>query len=258
MDESAYKIKTENFEGPLDLLLSLIEKRKLHISDVSLSQVTDDYINYIKMHLSGDLPNITSFIAIASTLVLVKSKILIGAKFETDDEAMQVTKILESRLLLLESLRKGVGNYKKKIISPYVDFLKRRPIILNTFTPTESINAQNLFLIVGTILGSLKENNQKLQKVEVVRIMTLDEMINKISKVFNEINSEISFNKLTKSIETSDMTFKEKKFSVIVSFLAVLELMHGGLIDLEQESNYGQIICNPLDTFEKINEKFKR
>src|SRR3989344_9116880 len=72
-----FHVKTEVFEGPLDLLLSLIEKHKLHINDVSLSKVTDDYISYVNAQVDFPMGQAADFILVASTLVLIKSKSLL-------------------------------------------------------------------------------------------------------------------------------------------------------------------------------------
>ena len=82
----SFKVKTSSFEGPLDLLLDLIEKRKLFINDVSLAKVTDDFIAHIKQF--DDLPMAESahFILIASTLLLIKSKSLLQELNLTEEE----------------------------------------------------------------------------------------------------------------------------------------------------------------------------
>ena len=74
MESEDFKIKTTGFEGPFGLLLNLIEKRKLFINDVSLSAVTEDYLSY--MNKLGGLPpsEVSSFVLVASTLLLIKSK----------------------------------------------------------------------------------------------------------------------------------------------------------------------------------------
>ena len=74
MSADKYHVKTDAFQGPLDLLLNLIEKRKLHINDVSLGQVADDYIFYTKQLDKFPISETANFILIASTLVLIKSR----------------------------------------------------------------------------------------------------------------------------------------------------------------------------------------
>jgi len=75
-----FHLKTEKFEGPLDLLLHLIEEKKLHISEVSLAQVTDDYIAYLSSQKDISKKNMADFLIIASTLMFIKSGFLRSMK----------------------------------------------------------------------------------------------------------------------------------------------------------------------------------
>ncbi len=86
MDTLGYKVKTHVFEGPLDLLLDLVEKRKLFVNDVSLAEVTDDFIKYIETHEEFPIGESAEFIVIASTLMLVKSRSLLPMLALTEDE----------------------------------------------------------------------------------------------------------------------------------------------------------------------------
>ena len=83
---AVYRIKTDEFEGPLDLLLTLIEKRKFFINDISLSKVADDYLDYIRSQDNLLVKDTTHFLLIASTLVLIKSKSLLPSFTLTEDE----------------------------------------------------------------------------------------------------------------------------------------------------------------------------
>jgi segregation and condensation protein A len=250
MDESIYQVKTDKFEGPLDVLLSLIEKKKMHISDVSLSSVTDDYINYIQGNMGNNLPNVTLFLSIAATLVYMKSKMLLDDGATNDDEMNVAGHNLEERLRLLESLRSGANKYNLNIVSPYVGLSKKRPINTISFLPHESINKDNLFEIANVLVSELPEEKVNLPKVSVMRVMNLEEMIHKITNKLQSINGAVSFSKLSQLAEFDGMEYREKKVSVIISFLAVLELTRGGLLNLEQSVNYGDIICEPMNNVE--------
>ena len=102
---TGFKIKTEVFEGPLDLLLSLVEKRKLFISDISLSKVTDEYIQHISDLPAYSMDDRAQFIVIASTLLLIKAKSLLPNMPLTEDEKGSIED-LESRLRELEVMRR--------------------------------------------------------------------------------------------------------------------------------------------------------
>jgi len=248
MDETIYQVKTEKFEGPLDVLLSLVEKRKLHISDISLAEVTDEYVDYVKDHIGQDLPNVTLFLSIAATLVLLKSKMLLDGSSIEDEEVNSAKNNLEERLRLLEMLRNGSNSYLNSKPSPYLEFLKRKNINTVSFIPHADVNIENLLNIANEVINKLPKEKEKLPKIQILRVMTLEEMIGKITNNLKSLKQSTSFNSLAQSVHFKDMTPKEIKVSVIVSFLAVLELVRGGLMDAEQTSNYGDIICEPINT----------
>src|SRR3989338_7017919 len=100
--DSEYYVKTHIFEGPLDTLLSLVEKRKLFISDISLAQVADDYIAYIKSLEDFPIADSAHFILIASTLVLIKSKSLLPTLTLSEEEEHNI-----------EDLEKRLAEYQK-------------------------------------------------------------------------------------------------------------------------------------------------
>src|SRR3990167_9179602 len=100
----SFKIKTDIFEGPLDLLLSLIEKRKLLINEISLSKVADDFIGYLKTHESFPIAKTAHFILVASTLLLIKSKSLLPSLELTEEESASIED-LELRLRIFRKFK---------------------------------------------------------------------------------------------------------------------------------------------------------
>src|SRR3989344_4122925 len=101
----SFTVKQEHFEGPLELLLDLIEKRKLFVSDVSLAKVADDYISYVKNLSEFPVADSAHFVLIASTLLLIKSKSLLPNLDLTTEEQVSIED-LEHRLRLYERMRK--------------------------------------------------------------------------------------------------------------------------------------------------------
>src|ERR1035437_6794426 len=97
MLDNSFKIKTEIFEGPLDLLLSLIEKRKLLINDIALSKVADDYIMYLQNQENFPMKDTADFLVIASTLLLIKSRSLLPGMEISEEEQYDINE-LEARL----------------------------------------------------------------------------------------------------------------------------------------------------------------
>src|SRR3989344_4796688 len=107
-----YTVKTTVFEGPLDLLLELVTKRKLFVNDVSLSEVTDDFILYLEKHDEFPIGESAEFIVVASTLMLIKSRSLLPM-IELSDEEEESIHDLENRLALyarVKTLAVGLKN----------------------------------------------------------------------------------------------------------------------------------------------------
>ena len=112
MDTTNYNVKTDVFEGPLDVLLSMIEKRKLSISDISLAKVADDYVEYVRSQTDFPLSDSASFILIASTLVLIKSKSLLPTLSLSEEEEKNIDD-LEARLTLHQEYKQKAEVLKK-------------------------------------------------------------------------------------------------------------------------------------------------
>jgi len=108
LETNKYAIKIENFEGPIDLLLHLIDKNKMNICDVKLSEITDQYIEYIKKMEEMNLEITSEFLVMASTLIYIKSKSILPKNVEEEEE------ISEEELLhrIIEYKKYKEGKYK--------------------------------------------------------------------------------------------------------------------------------------------------
>lgn len=246
MEKDNYQIKVSGFEGPLGLLLSLVEKRKLFINDVSLSLVTEDYLQYINK--LGGLPSseISNFVLVASTLLLIKSKSLLPNLDLTSEEEGDI-KQLEERLRLYEIFTKlGVkikSSFGKKIIfAP----LERKNAIL-VFLPDSQITRESMMTFAR---GALDGMPQKvfLPNVEVKTVVSIEEMIDKLTE---RIKDSLKMNFKDFHGHSGKATTREEKVVVIVGFLAMLELVRQGMIDAMQESDGGDILL------EKIEENYE-
>src|SRR3989344_5285924 len=180
MENYSYTIKTTAFEGPFGLLLEMVEKRKLHINDVSLAAVTEDYLNH--MNKLGGLHHseIASFVMVASTLILIKSKSLLPNLALTDQEEGDI-KNLEERLRLYELFTKlGIqvkSNFGEKIIfAP----LERKNDVL-VFLPDEQITKESMMGFTKNVLGGMPKKTF-LPEVEVRKVISIEEMIGNLTE----------------------------------------------------------------------------
>ncbi|MFA6511369.1 MAG: ScpA family protein [Candidatus Paceibacterota bacterium] len=235
METDNFQIKTTNFEGPFGLLLNLIEKRKLHISDVSLAQVTEDYLAYMNK-LGGLSPaEVSSFILVASTLLLIKSKSLLPNLDLTLEEEGDIRN-LEERLRLYEIFTKLSGNIKKDFGKKIIFAPLERKNDFLVFLPDEQITQESMMTFVRGALGAMPKK-VFLPEVEVRTVISIEEMIDKLTERIQN-SMKMNFKELAppgRGEPGSPMT-KEERVVVIVGFLAMLELVRQGIINAVQEN----------------------
>jgi segregation and condensation protein A len=228
-----FKVKVGQFEGPLEFLLELIEKRKLHISDVSLSQVADEFINYVQSFGKFPIADSADFILVASTLLLIKSKSLLPNLSLTEEEQGSI-----------EDLEKRLADYKKykelavgieKLFGNFLYFAKEKQTQTRQifFSPTTDITLSALKKALTEVLKNSPKKVVDLPKITVKKIINLEEMIEQLS-VRIEKNLKSSFNDFAG-------VGRMEKVNVIVSFLAMLELVKRGLVRVNQSEHFKDI-----------------
>jgi segregation and condensation protein A len=228
---SLYTVKTEVFEGPLDMLLSLIEKRKLFINDISLAAVADDYIAHTRELKNLPVGYTANFILIASTLVLIKSKSLLPSLKLTEEEEANIED-LEERLKEYKRIKELSIHIEKKfgknIIFPRMQSKHREPI----FSPDEKMTIGNLLFAVKSIVASLPKKESIPQAV-VKKVVSLEKTIENLAKRIQ--------NSLSMSFKEFAGVGRKEKTDIVVGFLAMLELVKQGTIDVMQSEHFGDI-----------------
>lgn len=231
-----FSINTKVFEGPLSLLLDLIEKRKLLINEISLSQVTNDFLEFVSVLEQKDLYKLTEFLSIASTLILIKSKSLLP-QLDLNSEETHEIEDLELRLALLQIFKRASKDIKDIFgkQNQYSRLHVKKQII--SFTPTEQIDVLKMKWFIDQVLHHLPKTDKKPEK-RVSKTISLEEMMNKVINRVRQ-NMSISFKMLNKE-------HKEKK-NVIISFLAILELVKMGNVDANQQDTFEDILIESKD-----------
>lgn len=226
----SFAVKHEKFEGPLELLLDLIEKRKLFINDISLAKVADDYVAYVRSVGNFPLSESAQFVLIASTLLLIKSKSLLPNLELSEDEKGNIAD-LERRLALYKIYRERAASlshiFGKKIL-----FASEERKIQPVFSPDKSMTLSNIFESMRSVLANLPKK-ELLPKAVVDKVISLEEMISNLtSRITTSL--KMSFKEFTKD--------KEGRINVIVGFLAMLELVKQGIISVVQERHFDDIV----------------
>lgn len=224
----SFIVKHEQFEGPLDLLLSLIEKRKLFVNDISLSKVTDDYIAHIQKN-SFSMGDVASFILIASTLLLIKSKSLLPALSLTTEEEKDISD-LHIRLGLFDIFKRA-SMHIRTLYGNHMLYFRNRPKVTEpVFSPDESMTTKNLHDAISSLLKSIPKK-EKLPEVTVKKVMSLEDMIDNLSQ---RVQSSLR-------MSFREFTHTKERVEVIVGFLALLELVKNGVLQAEQHAAFSDI-----------------
>ncbi len=242
--ENAYKVKTAGFEGPFHLLLNLIEKHKLFINDISLAEVTEDYLKYVNNPNEVDRAQISSFIVVAATLILIKSKSLLPNLDLTSEEESDISN-LEKRLKLYEMFLNLGVNIKSKFGENIIFAPQERKNDILVFLPDEQITKDNMMTFAREALGRMPKKTF-LPEVEVKKVISIEEMILNLT---NRIQNSLKMN--FKDFAGKPIT-REHKVTVIVSFLAMLELVRQGIMDAIQNNNFEDIMMEKQEVINNI------
>jgi segregation and condensation protein A len=232
MELQQYTIKTEVFEGPLELLLNLIEKRKLFINDISLAQVADDYIEYINKQKDFPMAHTADFILVASTLVLIKSKSLLPT-LDLSSEEQESIDDLEIRLKLHQKMKELSLHVTKQFGQNIMYSKTLSKDITPVFSPDKDLSLSKIKDGIMSVLHNLPKKAIEIPKKVVEKVISLEEVMENLAE------------RITKGLKMSFKEFagigKEEKINVIVSFLAMLELVKQGILSVTQDKHFSDI-----------------
>lgn len=240
-NEVTYKVKAGNFEGPLELLLSLVEERKFFVNDLSLAEVTNEYITYVN-NLSKDnalkhISDVSSFVVVAATLILIKSKSLLPNLNLTTDETEKIQN-LEDRLRLYQIIKNASIDIKTQFGVQVIFSAPERNFSDPVWSPDKNVTPNIMLSSINSVFDNLPKKSVPLPEIEVKKVISIEEMIDNLTE---RIQNAISFSFKDFSSNFKGENVKEIKTNVIVSFLAMLELVREGIIDVIQNSNFEDI-----------------
>ena len=237
-----FNVKLERFEGPYTKLLELIQERKLSITEVSLATIADEYIGFVKALQDAKAKEETSvdisqFIVVASTLMLIKARSLLPGIHFTEEEERQVHQ-LEKKLELYQTLVDACGFLRKQYL--------KRPLSgrehaihqdVKVFVAGEGITKEVL-QSVALLTISLFKPIERLKDIYVEQAVRIETVIESLLERVQQATA-VSFSSLAGDAKT----FSERKRTLIVAFIAMLELIRSGNIDATQEG-HGEIFLH--------------
>ena len=226
-----FTVKQDVFEGPLEVLLNLVEQKKLHINDVGLSKVTDDFLNYARSFAHFPIAESAQFAYVASTLLLIKSKALLP-QFSLSREEEESIEDLQNRLKLLQRFRALSVHVRRHFgQSPMYRPLERK--VIPVFAPSKEITSSLVLQAIRAVLLSIPKP-EVLAKVAVRKVISLEHMIENLK---DRVASALRM-----SFREFSGVHKGERVNVIVGFLAMLELVKDGLIQATQDERHGDIV----------------
>jgi len=223
-----FSLATENFQGPLEVLLDMIEGRKMSISDISLADVTDAYLAYVETLPQLPLGETAQFILVASTLLLIKSRALLPELELSEDERESVQE-LERRLARLRLIRQTAKTLRKEWGKAPLVLAKRAPSREAVFTPSDA--SVPLIFAAANKLLSILPKPEAMARAAVAPVIALEDVIAHVrARLTSAFRAK--FSELTKSRDRNE---------TIVYFLAMLELVRSGSASVSQEKLYADI-----------------
>ena len=225
-----YTLKLEKFQGPFNLLLQLIEKEKLDITEVSLFQVTDEFLNYIRKVEQIQPYELADFLEIAAKLILIKSRLLIPDLVDEENDGQD----LINQLKIYQQYAQATKNIGKIANYPKYSFARDKiPLqIIPEFSLDIKITPKILERYFKELLGILLAQSNLARKSFRRKVISLKQKIDELVEIFKK-ESQINFVSLIKN---------RKKTEKIVMFLAVLELVKRKQALISQIGLFGEII----------------
>lgn len=241
----ALPVKIENFEGPLDLLLHLIDVNKFNIFDIPIVEITEQYLEFVRNMETKDLNVMSEFLVMAATLLEIKAKMLLPVEVDEDGEEIDPREELVQKLLEYKMYKYMSYELKDRMQDAAKAMYKSPTIPEEVESYIEPVDLEKL---IGDL--TLKKLNDIFQSVMKRQNDKVDPIRSKFGKIEKE---EVSLEEKLDFVESyarehGTFSFKKmlegqkSKMQVVVTFLAILELMKMGKIVIRQESTFADII----------------
>lgn len=237
LETTKYNIKLENFEGPLDLLCHLVDKNKMDINKIKISEITEQYIEYLNAMKELNLEIASEFLVMASTLLYIKSKSLLPKQLEEEEELTEeqlIQRIIDYKKYkeITKKLRKQFNESSKRYykIEEKIELPIRE--IEEIHTLDEIMNSYSM--LVTRNKNKINENAANIEKIAMLETVTV---ASKVKDIFKELVKKKKF-----VFNTMCSNKKYTKLETVTALSGVLELSRRNKIQTNQENNFADII----------------
>lgn len=238
------EVKLQVFEGPLDLLLYLIEKNKVDIYDIPIVDITEQYLDYIRQMRREDMNVMSEFLVMAATLIGIKCRMLLPKEVNEDGEEEDPRAELVEKLLEYKMYKYMSYELKDRQLDADKIWFKQKTMPKEVTEYTPPVDYEQL--IGGVNLAGLREIFDSVMKRREDKIDPIRANFGKIEK--DEVDMDAKFVYVEDYIYTKKrcsfrnlLEKQHSKMEVIVTFMVILELMKVGKILIEQETAFGDI-----------------
>lgn len=247
MNNVTYEVEIPQFQGPLDLLSGLIEQEELDITKISLAQVTDQYLAYLDVIKDTDPDELTDFLVIAAKLILIKSSVLLPRPppSVTDDEEEDVGDELARQLMLYKQFKEIATHLRTLEEQGQRAFIRLvpPPKIEPKLVPGE-ISLEAL-LAAARRAFAIRPAEPDVDEVVSPVIVTIGQQMNHIRRKITT-HPHVSFNEL--------LSQHRNRIEVIVTLLAVLELIKRHVIKVQQPDRFGDILIRQNEAAPELSD----
>lgn len=241
-----YKFVIDNFEGPLDLLLFLISKNKMNIFDISLNDLTDEYVNYLEEMNESNIEVASEFIVMAATLLDIKARKLLPEIEPKEDEEEVSEEDIINKIIAYKKYKEVAEMINEMYSQNFGSFSKpfEKINFNNKLEYTgESFSAQDMFEVYTRILyrnaNKINKKAEELNKLAVYEKVTVQDKVKQIVNYLND-NNNMVFNSVFNSNVCDNI-------EVVTAFLGVLELSKLKQVDIEQKYLFSDINVTKKD-----------
>ena len=235
-----FNLDIDGFNGPLDLLLQLAQTKKLDITKISILELVDQYLNFIKKAKELDLHIASDYLVMAAILAFIKSKMLLPDQDEGSDASTPLPEILEFNLKRLNAMRNSADSLSKRKLLNEKRFLKGQILDQSIVLETEYYcSSQSLIICFANIF------NRKASKT--INLITnnyynIENAIERIRELYNLFKDWTSINAFYPKFNATQKFKNEFKIAMVSTIAASLELAKQGEINLKQEKEFGDIL----------------
>lgn len=231
----SYEVKVEQFQGPFDVLLQLIEQHELTITDISLADITAEFISYLDNIQVRYPEELADFLVVAARLLYLKSRALLPYLEATEDDSTQQ---LAEHLKMYREFRVAAEHLAERVSQR--QFSMERPMamaqqLVVEFSPPEKVTMQDLAAAYRAAVERM-DNAIRIPQAAIRKAITLKEKITALASALEKCKSASFWSLLKSNSKAAD------KVDIVVTFLAILELVKQDVVVVQQGSSYSDIM----------------